>query len=78
MENEETRMSERESAWITLRKKKHPEPPLSHILAYPMVANMAGSGVQEQVRVSAIRVRGKRRACAIAGGYRVAARGGIV
>lgn len=51
-----------------MRKKKHPEPPLSHILAYPMVANMAGSGVQERVRVSAVRVRGKRRACAITGG----------
>lgn len=58
----------RENAWITLRKKKHPEPPLSHILAYPMVANMAGSGVRERVRVSAVRVRGKRRACAITGG----------
>lgn len=69
-ENEEAkkRVRDRESAWITLRKKKHPEPPLSHILAYPMVANMAGSGVQERVRVSAVRVRGKRRACAIAGG----------
>lgn len=33
-----------------------------------MVANMAGSGVQERVRVSAVRVRGKRRACAITGG----------
>lgn len=51
-----------------MRKKKHPEPPLSHILAYPMVANMAGSGVQKRVRVSAVRVRGKRRACAITGG----------
>lgn len=62
------RKRERENAWITFRKKKHPEPPLSHILAYPMVANMAGSGVQERVRVSAVRVRGKRRACAIAEG----------
>jgi len=51
-----------------LRKKKHPVLPLSHILAYPMAANMAGSGAQERVRVSAIQVRGKRRACAIAGG----------
>lgn len=45
----------RESARITLRKKKHPEPPLSHILAYPMAANMAGSGAQRNgsTRVSA-------------------------
>lgn len=60
-------MSERENAWITLRKKKHPELSLSHILAYPMVANMAGSGAQERVRESTARVRGKRRACAITG-----------
>lgn len=55
MENEKVKTSERErereNAWITFRKKKHPEPPLSHILTYPMVANMAGSGVQERVRV---------------------------
>lgn len=43
---------EGESTRITLRKKKHPEPPLSHILAYPMVANMAGSGAQERTSVS--------------------------
>jgi hypothetical protein len=63
MKNEETRVYERkrdrgkarekENARITLWKKKHPEPPLSHILAYPMVANMAGSGAQRRVRVSA-------------------------
>lgn len=56
---------------ITFRKKKHPEPPLSHILAYPMVANMAGSGVQERVRVSVRRVKGAR--APSPGGYRVAA-----
>lgn len=35
---------------ITLREKKQPEPPLSHILAYPMLANMAGRSTLRSVR----------------------------